>query len=321
MTGRTAAMVSFQESSELLSELAGVKVEAKQVERTAEGLGAEIAEDEKSVVEPEAPLAPTMYMGLDGSGIPMRTSELVGVEGKQADGSAKTKEVKLVTVWTAEEHDDDGIAVRDEGSVSYSGAIETAASRDTDDTPSAFAQRVLREARRRGFDKAARQVIVADGAKWIWNIADEHFPDAIQVLDLFHAKGHICDAAKAIYGAGSELGEQWAKERHNELEQGNIEAVLEALRVHANANQEARKCFDYLKSNRHRMSYPAFRAMGLCISSGVLEAGCKVAVGTRLKRAGMHWTVHGANNIIALRCSILSGRFEDFWERRSQARL
>jgi len=56
---------------------------------------------------------------------------------------------------------------------------------------------------------------------------------------------------------------------------------------------------------------------GLCTSTGVVEAACKVVIGTRLKRAGMHWTVKGANAIIALRCSKLSGRFEDFWERRS----
>jgi hypothetical protein len=67
------------------------------------------------------------------------------------------------------------------------------------------------------------------------------------------------------------------------------------------------------------MRYPAFRAQGLCVSSGVVEAGCKVDIGTRLKRAGMHWTVSGADAIIALRCCLLSGRFEDFWEQRSAA--
>ena len=67
------------------------------------------------------------------------------------------------------------------------------------------------------------------------------------------------------------------------------------------------------------MRYPDFRAQGLCTSTAVVEAGCKVAIGTRLKRAGMHWTIRGANAIIALRCSKLSGRFEDFWERRAQS--
>ena len=317
MTGKTAAMVSFAESSELLSELAGVAVDAKQVERTAEALGREIAEDERNVVEPATPGAPTMYLGMDGTGVPMRASELRGRRGKQADGSGKTREVKLVTVWSAEGRDKEGTPVRDEGSVSYSAAIESAATRDTDEVPSEFAQRAGREARRRGFDQAQRRVVLGDGAPWIWNLADEIFPGAVQIVDLFHAKGHLWDVAKAIYGAGSDLGEQWAKMRRDELDEGNLDAVLAALHVHAESNDEARKCLDYVTHNRPRMRYPEFRAAGLCTSTGVVEAGCKTAIGTRLKRSGMHWTVAGADAIIALRCCKLSGRFEHFWERRA----
>ena len=99
---------------------------------------------------------------------------------------------------------------------------------------------------------------------------------------------------------------------------GDIEAILCALRVHSPKDDEARTCVDYVDGNRARMRYAAFRAAGLCTSTGVVEAGCKVAIGTRCKRAGMHWTVAGADAIIALRCCKLSGRFEDFWERRAQ---
>ena len=317
MLGHVGAMVSFVEGRELMRELAAVTVDAKQVERTAEALGREIAQDERLVVESEPPPAPTMYLGMDGTGLPMRASELQGREGKQPAGSAKTREVKLVTVWSAEGRDDEGTPVRDQGSVTYSAAIETAATRDTDEELSPFAQRVGREARRRGFDQAPRRVVLGDGASWIWNLADEQFPGAIQIVDLYHAKGHLWDVAKAIYGPGSDLAEQWAKQRRDELDEGKIEDILAALRVHAPANDEARKCLDYVARNQSRMRYPEFRAQGLCVSSGVVEAGCKVAVGTRLKRAGMHWTVAGADAIIALRCCKLSGRFEDFWERRS----
>jgi hypothetical protein len=318
MVGKSAAMVSFAESSELMHDLAGVTVDAKQVERTAEGLGREIAKDERTVVEPQPPSAPTMYLGMDGTGVPMRKGELEGREGKQADGTAKTREVKLVTVWSAEGCDPKtGLPMRDEGSVTYSAAIESAATRDTDEQPADFVARVVREATRRGFDKAARQVVLGDGAPWTWNLATEHFPGAIQIVDLFHAKGHLWDVAKEIYGPGSDLGEQWAKRRRDELDDGNIDAILAALRVHAGANDEARKCVGYVTENRQRMRYPEFRAQGLCVSSGVVEAGCKVAIGTRCKRTGMHRTVAGADAIIALRCCKLSGRFEDFWERRS----
>ncbi len=220
MVGLAAAMVSFAEGSELMRELAGVPIDPKQVERTAEALGREIAKDERGVVESEPPTEPTMYLGMDGSGIPMRASELQGRSGKQPDGSAKTREVKLVTIWTAEGHDEEGIPMRDPGSVTYSAAIESAANIDTE--PSEFAKRVDREARRRGFDQATRRVVLGDGAPWIWNLANEQFPDAIQIVDLFHAKHHLSDVAKAIYGPKSDLGEAWAKQRHNELDDGKL---------------------------------------------------------------------------------------------------
>jgi hypothetical protein len=326
MVGTVAALVSFAESSELLGALAGLPVNAKQVERTAEALGREMAADEQQQVVPAAAaeIAPTLYLGLDGTGVPMRKGEVDGRPGKQADGSAKTREVKLCTVWSAEGCDEDGVPVRDEGSVSYSAAIESAATRDTDTTCSAFARRVEREARRRGVDRANRRAVLGDGAPWIWNIAGEYFPDAIQIVDRFHAKEHLSGVAKVIYGATSDLGAVWAKARHDELDAGTLHKIVAALAAHyrsrpdASKREEVRKCIGYFWANRRRMRYPAFRAQGLCTSTAVVEAGCKVAIGTRLKRAGMHWTVRGANAIIALRCSKLSGRFEDFWERRAQ---
>lgn len=321
MVGHVGAMVSFQESSDLLSELGGISVDTKHVERAAEALGAQIAADEQACVEPDIDLAQAppavMYLGMDGTGVPMRAAELVDRSGKQPDGSAKTREVKLCTIWTADGRDEQGHAVRDEGSTSYSAGIESAATRDTDNQLSAFAARVLREATRRCFDIAQRQVILGDGAPWIWNIADECFPGAIQIVDRFHVKQHLFELATAIYGETSGIGKQWAHRRCEELDRGKIGALLAAVERHASTNEKARTCGKYIRKNRERMAYPAFHAMGLCTSSGVVEAGCKGAIGTRLKRAGMHWSVRGANAIIALRCLKLSGRYEAFWERRA----
>ena len=317
MVGLAAAEVSFAKASELLGALAGIRVESKQVERTAEALGREVAADERAVTESPLDSPPTMYLGLDGTGVPVRPSEVEGRRGKQPDGSAKTREVKLVTLWTAEARDKQGRPVRDAGSVSYNAAVESAASRDTDPLPSPFAQRVYREAHRRGFDTVPRRVVLGDGANWIWNLAGEQFPGAIEIVDIYHAKQHLCDVAKAIYGAGTALADAWAGQRHDELDTGRLRALVAALRAHAKTTDEARQCIAYLIRNRHRMRYPQFRARGLCVSTGVVEAGCKQIVGARLKRAGMRWTVAGANAIIALRCCQLSRRFEDFWERRA----
>lgn len=318
MTGSVGALVSFEEGAELLGELAGIAVHAKQVERSAEKLGQEISQDERNNFDANAgELAPTLYLGMDGTGIPMRTSELKDRPGKQPDGSAKTREVKLCTIWSAEQKDENGIPVRDEGSVSYSAAIESAAMNDLAEGPSEFAQRVLREASRRGFQKTTRRVVLGDGAPWIWNLADEYFSDAIQIIDRFHVKQHLSDVAKAVYGVSSEFGAVWAKKLRDDLDEGKLDEILSSLAPHVANCDDARKCATYIRENSNRMQYAKFRAQGLCTSTGVVESGCKVTIGTRLKRAGMHWTLPGANAIIALRCCKLSRRFEDFWERRA----
>jgi hypothetical protein len=293
MIGVVGATVSFEEGSGLLNELAGLHVVAKQVDRTAESLGAEVAEDERSHVNPvpSSEIAPTLYLGLDGTGIPVRPKELEGRRGKQQDGSAKTREVKLCTIWSAESRDEEDVPSRDKGSVSYSAAIESAAAPDTADQRSEFAERVLREATRRGFDRAARRAILGD-----------------------------CVIAKAIHGPADPQAQQWAKLRHDELDVENVDALIQALTEHSQKCEDARKGIDYFKNNRQPMRYVEFHAQGLCTSTGVVEAGCKMAIGERLKPSGMHWTVRGADAIIALRCARLSGRFEDFWERRSARR-
>lgn len=319
MVGFVGGAVSFEEGSALLKELAGIGVSPKAVERAAEALGREIAQDEVQAIEAdtEDELPKTLYLGMDGTGIPMRAEALKGRKGKQADGSAKTREVKLCTVWSAEGMDEKGVPVRDKGSITYTAAIESVAE-TADFRPSDFAARVLREASRRRFEEAKRCVILGDGAPWIWNLADSYFPGAIQIVDRFHVKEHLSNVAKAIWGASGETAQAWAKDRYEELDDENFKNLFLALEIHAKTVPEARQCLDYLKHNRNRIRYKTFRATGLCTSTGVVEAGCKHTIGTRLKRPGMHWTEAGANAIIALRCSRLSGRFESFWERRSQ---
>lgn len=319
MMGNTAALVSFEEGSVLIEQLAAVSVTAKMVERYAEALGAEIAEDEKqnTAALDQSPLPSTLYLGIDGTSVPIRSRELAGRKGKQSDGTAKTREVKLCTVWSAETQDEDGVPVRDPGSVSYTAAIESASTPDASLTRSEFADRVLREATRRRFCQASRQVVLGDGAAWIWNLSHELFPQAIQIVDRFHVKQHLSDVAKAIHPGNPAAVTRFVQPLYDLLDNGHLAKLLGSLRPHMDSCEEAKKCYHYLRRNRHRMRYSRFHQLGLCTSSGVVEAGCKVAIGVRLKRSGMHWTVRGANAIIALRCCILSGQFEDFWERRS----
>lgn len=321
MTGSAAAVASFATASDLLDELAAVRVNAKRVERVAEALGHEVAAAEQAAVfAAEPPAAATMYLGVDGTGVPMRPAELVGRPGKEPDGSASTREAKLIVIWSAEEFDQHGRPVCDAGSVTYSAAIDSAAARDTDPAPAAFTQRLRREAERRGFPQAERRVILGDGAKWIWAAATEMFPGAIQIVDFFHVSEKMWEVARALFPADRDSAEAWAEARCEELKAGALDGVLATLRAHASHCQKAAKGVQYIATNRERMRYDEFRAQGLQIGSGVVEAGCKTVVG-RLKQSGMYWTKDGAEGILALRACILGGRYEDFWAWRTESRL
>ena len=125
----------FRREQRVIARIGGVEVNAKQVERAAEALGVEIAVEEHQQVEKLGEVAPTMYLGMDGTGVPMRAQEVADRAGKQAAGSGKTREAKLVTIWTAESRDEEGKPVRDPGSITYSAAIESAATLDTSPEP------------------------------------------------------------------------------------------------------------------------------------------------------------------------------------------
>ena len=319
MVGAVGASVSFAEGAGLLKELSGLKVPARQVERYAERLGEEAARYEREAVDaPKVAPSQTMYLGQDGTGVPMRKEALTGRLGKQADGSAKTREMKLCTVWTADARDPAGNPTRDLGSVTYTAAIESAETKATAKTLAPFARRVEREATRTGYAIATRQVAIGDGAAWLWNIATECFPNAIQILDKFHAKEHVHQVAKAVFATSSDLGREWTRQRCGEMDVGQLDKLIAAIANHADQSDVARTCVGYFINNRARMDYPKFENMGLCVGSGVVEAGCKTAIGVRMKRAGMHWTLRGANAISALRCCRVSGRYDDFWAWRAQ---
>ena len=141
-------------------------------------------------------------------------------------------------------------------------------------------------------------MVLGDGSTWIWNTATELFPQATQILDRFHAKEHLGEVGKVIYGDSPE-GKAWIDVRCEELDEGHLQSLVHALRSYIGQHKEARECIQYIWRNRRRMRYPQFEKQGFRTSTGVVESGCKVVVGTRLKRAGMHWTVKGANAVWA----------------------
>jgi hypothetical protein len=320
MMARAGSRNTFKEGCEDLRVYAGISVSAKDVERVAEGIGEDMEQWSKrqrqDILRQEEPVRkekniPIMYVCTDGTGVPMTKTELQGRKGKQADGSAKTREVKLGCVFTQTGTDSKGFPVREPDSTSFAGAIETAGE---------FGWRIYTEAIRRGLDNAKRVVVLGDGAAWIKNLVDMHFPGATQIIDLYHARQHVSDLCKILFAPDEKKVTQNRIRFWSLLDEGRIEIIVQRaykkLPQNPDVKKKAEQEIAYLQKNKERMRYAYYRADGLFVGSGVVEAGCKTVIGKRLKHSGMEWSVRGANAIIALRCMMKSARFEDYWEDR-----
>ena len=309
----------FEHGRQQMELLAGLSVTTKAVERTAEAIGEDIEVRQQRELQqalqlqlplPLGPRIPILYVEMDGTGIPVVRKETEGRAGKQDGQPAHTREAKLGCVFTQTTVDEEGYPIRDEASTSYVGAIETAEE---------FGRRLYAEAWRRGWARANKKVVLGDGAEWIWNQADLHFPGTTQIVDLYHARQHLWELAAKLYPTDLPSRKRWVMVEKDKLDNGDIGSLVASLHSREASYpalaKEIQTEAQYFERNQERMCYPRFREQGLFVGSGVIEAGCKTVLG-RLKQSGMFWTVRGANAIIALRCCQLSGKFEDYWEAR-----
>ncbi|MCX6619221.1 MAG: ISKra4 family transposase [Acidobacteria bacterium] len=295
---RTAAQLPYLESSAQVRELAGLTVDPSQIQRLVQLLG------------PGAPAAavPQFYVSVDGTGVPMVRPELTGRKGRGPDGQAKTREVKLAALFTQRTTDAEGHPVRDPDSTTYLGSF--AASDD-------FGLAVRAAAVRRGLAQADTVIYLGDGAAWVWEVARTCFPQAVQILDYYHASEHVGALAKAVY-ADAGCAQNWAVRWRALLYDSELEVLLAEARATTDAplSEAAQGELAYLERNRERMDYRRYRQAGWFIGSGVVEAGCKRVIGQRLKESGRFWTEAGATAVLSLRCALLSAHgWDQLWSQ------
>jgi len=296
----------FDHGRQQMKLLADLEVTTKAVERTAEAIGGDIAQGEQREIQRAMQLdlpvvvgesVPILYVQMDGTGVPVVKKETVGRQGKTDGQPAHTREAKLGCVFTQTTWDEKGYPIRDLDSTTYTGAIETA---------EAFGRRIYLEAWKRGWSRAEKKVVMGDGAEWIWNLAEQHFPGAVQIVDLFHAREHLWELARKLHPNDEAHQKRWMMVQQHRLDKGKIEKLVLSLRSIDIANpdvaEKIRTEADYFEKNAERMRYPEFRRQHLFVGSGVIEAACKTVIGSRCKQSGMFWTVRGANAILALRC-------------------
>jgi hypothetical protein len=311
LAARAAAKEGYESASQDLLAQAGVSLEGRQIQRlvalVAPAVATELAQGSPS----GSPPIPILYAEVDGTGVPMVAEELAGRPGKQEDGSAKTREVKLGAIFTQTKTDEEGLPVRDHASTTYVGSFEGAPD---------FGSRIRAEGLRRGLARAAKVVFIGDGAAWIWELARVNFPSAIFILDLYHALERLHTLCAGLYGEDSPWATRMAQTWTAMLKNDQIGQVLAAARRRLQdlglpPTDTLEKQIAYFEHHQDKMRYKTYREQGLFYGSGVIEGGCKSVIGQRLKESGMFWTETGATSVLNLRLALKSNRWDECWNR------
>ncbi len=313
---RLAARFPFEVAASEFKAYCGLEIEGRQIQRIAQEMGPLVRQTQEQLppFKHDSGPIPVMYVPVDGTGVPMVPSELEGRAGKQPDGSAKTREVKLGCVFTQTTTDEEGLPVRDYQSTSYVAGFEQAAD---------FMVRVRQEAIRRRMAAALLVVLLGDGAAWIWEQGRKCFPMAFQILDLYHALEHLAALTKLLEPQPQAAKALWQTWREQLLADGVAEVLQEARQRAATFSGQpaelAAEEIGYFENNRSRMLYGTYRALGFFYGSGVVEAGCKTVIGGRCKGSGMQWSEPGATHVLDLRCSLFGNQFDQVWDRLNQS--
>lgn len=301
---------SFERAGEDLKVYARLDIPGRSIQRMTSAIGPEVQTwlTERPLEVPKQPPA-VMYISYDGTGVPMTKSETKGRKGKQPDGSARTREVKLGCVFTQIKRENGKLPERDPDSTTHIASFDESVD---------FGALIQREAVLRGMAYAKKVAVLGDGAAWIWEVARVYFPDAIQILDLYHAFEHVSKLAQLLYSSEKEAKRK-AKVWKNWLKNDKVHKLIRTT-LAAAAEQDNPKevitAIQYFQTNRNRMLYDSFRKHGYFVGSGVIEAGCKTVVGQRTKQSGMFWHVEGAQNVLSVRCAVLGHLYENFWTNK-----
>jgi hypothetical protein len=166
-------------------------------------------------------------------------------------------------------------------------------------------------------DLVAELVFVCDGATWIWELVEHYYPNAVQIVDWYHAEDRLKRLADAVFPSPSQR-QAWLAQVVESLWQGQVEEVVLACKHLASNHDEARQAVTYFSNHGHRMRYDFFRAQGYLIGSGTIESGCKQIVTQRLKRSGAQWIVEGAVLTAKARAAWLSGIWHSLCQKRAR---
>lgn len=314
-----ALIPSYRMAAETYGELIGLKVSASTLEEVTAVAGQRLREVEARETESSAalPVKGQTEVAAKGDKPESGVDHLcISMDGAKVNTHEGWREVKVVSVSEVERLKEPTPEGRLVALVNHSyraGFWEA----------EQFGKVQWAEAQRRGVEVAKRLTCVNDGAVWIWALVLLCYPLAVQVVDWWHAVDRLWKVGNLVLGQGTEKTQAWVKACKDDLWAGHVQAVIAALGElkpqGEDAEKEVRLLREYLRGHAERMRYQEFRELGVPIGSGTVESACKNVVGSRMKRGGMRWKVERAEGVLALRCALLSDRWQEGWEQQRKA--
>jgi hypothetical protein len=287
---------SFAHSAEMVKQLTLVEVSPNRCRRSTEALGRLVAEEEERVrhqaweqatlhlpTVSQDPIDP-LYISADG--VTVHTRE------------TGWREHCVGAVYTAKRS---GQEIRGDA-ISYTTELGSRPK---------FAQHLWLEADRRGLQEAKTVIFIGDGAAWLWEMAHDLFPEAIQILDWYHATSYLWAVAREFHPKDEHSAQQWIDPYLANLAHSNTVLVLQQLQLLAASSPAARSAITYFTHNLARMDYARYRQLNLQIGSGTIESACKHLIAARLKQAGMRWQIENARYLGKLRARFKSQRWPE----------
>lgn len=328
---------TYKGAVETIEEFLGLDLAHRPIQRVAQDLTGAVDEFNDSLEIPEASEeGPILIETLDGKGIPM--CKPAPDQPKTADKPGKKKMALVTATLSADPYDRRPVEEIADGLVNE--GSKTQPSKKTR-RPKPHHKRIIASltqgrstvmskaheaAMRRIHPNTVLKAVVADGEKNLWKFADELFPDWIQVLDIIHVRDKLWIAAHLHYKKESPDAKEYVRERLVALLTGEADLIIEDFRIAmkdgslsaSKAETLGSKVLGYFVSNRDRMRYDRYLAMGLPIGSGVIEGTCKNLINDRMERSGMRWSPDGAEALLKLRSLYLTELWNDFWTFRTE---
>jgi len=298
--------LSFTRAEEVIKRVYKLEVNRETIREIAEEAGSKVFE--RDSLEAEELLAGIQHIETDEKvpGVVYIMPDGASVNTREKDENGSTwRENKTAIAFSSK----DLVKRKDGGNIIVRKEIAPLIG-----TSEEFRKHALRAAVGAGYGMYNETVVVADGATWIRNMCDDIFPDAVQILDLFHLKENVYKFSKYIFSDNAQLV-KWAETIIDKIE--NYYAVDDALSLIPeieNLPANVPNLRVYIENNRSRVDYPTYRARGYFVGSGAIESTHKTIVQQRLKRAGMRWSVRGAQALLTLRAKDESKKWVDVEE-------